>query len=174
MFTVGEVSKKYHLSRSTLLYYERIGLLMASGRSASNYRLYSNADIERMEKILVYKNAGLSILSISEIIDAPANISADFLEKKLEDLNFKVSQIREQQHFIINLLDKESLLRTSRTMSKLQWVNILRASGLTDDDMKKWHVEFEKSLPEMHTDFLQSLGIDFDEVMKIKKWSQDN
>ena len=171
MFTVGELAKKYQLSRSTLLYYERIKLLIPNGRSDANYRLYNDADIEKMEKILIYKNAGLSILSISEIIDSPAPDAAKLLEKKLESLNFKMNQIRQQQQFIVSLLGKGSLIRSTRTMSKTQWVDILRASGMNDDDMHQWHIEFERSLPEMHTDFLESLGLGSEEIEKIKIWS---
>ncbi|MFC1747364.1 MerR family DNA-binding transcriptional regulator [Pseudomonadota bacterium] len=38
MHTIGEVSKRFSISRSTLLYYDAIGLLSPSGRSNANYR----------------------------------------------------------------------------------------------------------------------------------------
>ncbi|WP_241087474.1 MerR family DNA-binding transcriptional regulator [Candidatus Vondammii sp. HM_W22] len=41
MFIIGQVAKEYSLSRSTRLYYDSIGILTPSGRSTSNYRLYS-------------------------------------------------------------------------------------------------------------------------------------
>ena len=40
MHTAGKLARRYALSRSTLLYYHRIGLLVPSGRSAANYRVY--------------------------------------------------------------------------------------------------------------------------------------
>ena len=51
MYTVGQLAKLFGLSRSTLLYYDEIGLLSPSARSASNYRLYSEADIRRVRII---------------------------------------------------------------------------------------------------------------------------
>lgn len=170
MFTVGEMAKRFQLARSTLLYYERIGLLIPSGRSSANYRLYNDADVEKMTKVSVFKNAGLSIKAILDLIEASATDATTLLENKLVDLNQKMSQIRQQQQFIIGLLGKKSLVRSVKTMNKNQWVEILRASGMNDDDMKQWHIEFERSLPEVHTDFLQSLGIPENEIRKIKGW----
>jgi len=39
MFLITELARKHGLSRSTLLYYDRIGLLTPSGRSEAGYRL---------------------------------------------------------------------------------------------------------------------------------------
>ena len=57
-------------------------------------------------------------------------------------------------------------------MNKNQWVNILKASGMDEKAMRKWHVQFEKNLPEAHTDFLESLGINPEEIKAIKQWSK--
>ena len=42
--TVGRLARAFGLSRSTLLYYDSIGLLRPTGRSPANYRLYTRAD----------------------------------------------------------------------------------------------------------------------------------
>ena len=60
-------------------------------------------------------------------------------------------------------------------MTKETWISILRASGLDDDGMRNWHVEFEKASPEAHQDFLESIGIEAEEIELIRGWSkQDN
>jgi hypothetical protein len=38
--------------------------------------------------------------------------------------------------------------------------------------MKNWHIEFERTSPEAHQDFLESLGIEKDEVAAIRDWSR--
>jgi hypothetical protein len=41
--------------------------------------------------------------------------------------------------------------------------------------MENWHVEFERTSPEAHQDFLESIGIAPDEIDLIREWSrQDN
>jgi len=57
-------------------------------------------------------------------------------------------------------------------MNKETWVSILRASGLDEAGMRNWHIEFEKTSPEAHQDFLESIGIEKDEIELIRQWSR--
>ena len=171
MYTIGQLVKRFELSRSTWLYYDKIGLLHPSARSAANYRLYTNSDLQRMTQISLYKEAGLSLEVIAQILDEQGNQPTAILEQRLNQLNTEISQLRQQQQLIVKLLGKESLLRTSRVMDKAQWVAILKASGMDEQAMKQWHIEFEKGLPEAHQDFLESLGIGAAEISKIRGWA---
>jgi hypothetical protein len=58
-------------------------------------------------------------------------------------------------------------------MSKKSWVSLLRATGLNDEDMERWHIEFEKTSPEAHQDFLESLGIKEAEIKSIRKQARN-
>lgn len=172
MFTINQVGKKYGLSRSTLLYYDKIDLLVPSARSEANYRLYSEDDLLRMEKISTYREAGLSLESIAEVLESDTSDSTEILEQRLLNLNQEISKLREQQQVVVRLLGSESMVRSCKTMNKDQWTNILKASGMNDDDMHRWHIEFESNLPEVHSDFLQSLGFGADDIKRIKVWSK--
>ncbi|ESP94750.1 MerR family transcriptional regulator [Pseudoalteromonas luteoviolacea] len=172
MYTVNQLGKMYDLSRSTLLYYDKIGLLKPSARSEANYRLYSNNDLKKMEKIATYREAGLSLESIADILNSDDTNSTTILEQRLHNLNSEISELRKQQQLVVELLGKDSLVRTTKIMNKEQWVNILRSSGMDEDDMHRWHREFERDLPEVHQDFLESLGCSPEEVSSIRKWSQ--
>lgn len=172
MYTIGQLVKEFKISRSTLLYYDKINLLKPSGRSPANYRLYTQDDFNRMAQISTYKNAGISLDSIAEILNSQGNQSAQVLEQRLDSLNAEMSCIRKQQQLIVQLLEKDSLLRTSKVINKQQWVKILKASGMDENAMRQWHIEFERNLPEAHSDFLESLGISAAEINIIKAWSQ--
>ncbi len=172
MYTIGELSKRSGLSRSTLLYYDRKGILSPSGRSESNYRLYSDADLSRLNLILNYRETGVSLKQIKQLLDSKTNQSTTILEQRLSTLNSEISQLREQQKIIIKLLENDSPHRKSRTLTKETWVELLRAAGLSDDDMHQWHVEFERNMPEAHQDFLESLGIEPKEIKKIRQQSE--
>ena len=69
---------------------------------------------------------------------------------------------------IINMLEHSQIANQSRTINKQQWVGILRASGMSEGDMMKWHLEFERRNPQAHLDFLESLGISEQEIKKIR------
>jgi hypothetical protein len=48
----------------------------------------------------------------------------------------------------------------------------MRASGLTEDDMRRFHAEFERNAPEEHQEFLEFLHIPAEEVEAIREKSR--
>lgn len=50
-----------------------------------------------------------------------------------------------------------------------QWVEIFKETGLSEDDMKKWHQVFEKKHPEGHQSFLEWLGLEKSRIEEIRK-----
>jgi hypothetical protein len=48
----------------------------------------------------------------------------------------------------------------------------MRAAGLTEEDMQKFHQEFEKSAPAEHQEFLEFLRIPADEIVQIRERSR--
>jgi len=172
MFTIGQVAKKYSLSRSTLIYYDRVGVLIPSGRSDSNYRLYSDSDLKKMDRILLFRSAGLSLDSILLLLDKKGDELNLSLEHRLSSINSEIQGLRNQQQVILNILENESSVRGSRVISKEIWVSILKAAGLDEAGMKNWHLEFEKTSPEAHQDFLESIGIEKNEIISIREWSK--
>jgi DNA-binding transcriptional MerR regulator len=171
MYTIGQLSKRFGLSRSTLLYYDSIGLLPASTRSASGYRLYTETALQRMLQVQTYREAGLPLETIQKLLSSSTD-STVVLERHLQDLNAEISRLRQQQQVIIHLLNSPTALQSSRTMSKQRWVEMLRAAGLDEDGMQKWHAEFEQRSPEAHQDFLESLGIEAEEIKSIRQRSK--
>ena len=59
-------------------------------------------------------------------------------------------------------------------VTKDKWVAIMKAAGFSEDDMHRWHAEFEKSAPDEHQEFLEFLHIPQDELTRIREWSRAN
>ena len=57
-------------------------------------------------------------------------------------------------------------------VTKEKWVAIMKAAGFSEDDMRRWHAEFEKSAPSEHQEFLEFLHIPTAEITKIRDWSK--
>lgn len=171
-FSIGRLAKRFGLSRSTLLYYDRIGLLVPPGRSRAGYRIYADSDVQRLEAICRYRKAGLSLDAIRELLDNQAGRAAAILEARLDQLNTEIESLREQQRVIVSLLGDPRKLRASRTLDKDAWVALLRATGLDEEGMYRWHVEFERMAPEAHADFLASLGLPKREITRIRRASR--
>ena len=166
---ISELGRRHDLSRSTLLYYDRIGLLSPSGRSGAGYRQYSEADEARLQNICTYRRAGLALKEIGRILDAPKGRVADTLRRRLEELDGEMDALRGQQRVIAKLLKSGHVPAGPAVMDKATWVSLLAASGFSEDDMNRWHVEFERSSPEEHRRFLRFLGIPENEVREIQR-----
>lgn len=171
MFTVGKLARQFGLSRTTLLYYDEIGLLVPSQRSASNYRLYSERDRTRLANICRFRETGLSLLAIKEILDSSDPDLVQVLETRLDNLNKEINRLRNQQHVIITILKNKKLLKKTRFMDRKRWTDLLQLAGLDERARHKWHHEFEKMSGEAHRDFLEQIGFSNTEIKRLKQWA---
>ena len=62
---------KSRVSVRALHHYDEIGLLVPSGRTAAGYRLYDEADVLRLQQILIGRELGLSLEQIRQSLDDP-------------------------------------------------------------------------------------------------------
>lgn len=68
---IGEVAERTGLTQRTLRYYEEIGLLPPAPRLEGGFRLYSEADVQRLSQIRELKQLlGFSLLEIKEMVEA--------------------------------------------------------------------------------------------------------
>ncbi len=88
-FSIGDVAKLYKISKQTLFYYERLGLLVPQKQS-NGYRVYTVTDCERLEMIISLKKLNLSLQEIQEYFQAPS-------EKRLEHLYSRARSVFEVQ-----------------------------------------------------------------------------
>lgn len=68
---VSEVARLARVSVRTLHHYDEIGLLTPTERTEAGYRLYSTADLERLQEILFYRELGFSLDEIRELMSEP-------------------------------------------------------------------------------------------------------
>jgi DNA-binding transcriptional MerR regulator len=64
---VGAVARLAGVTVRTLHHYDQIGLLSPTGRSEAGYRRYSEADLERLQQILFYRELGFGLDEIREV-----------------------------------------------------------------------------------------------------------
>jgi MerR family transcriptional regulator, thiopeptide resistance regulator len=170
MLTVTRLAKRCGISRSTVLYYESVGVLRASGRSPGNYREYGEQDVERLRQICAYRHAGLSLADIKSVLGASSD-AASVLERRLLELDVEIETLRNHQRSILRLLGHKGL-RRNQMVTKEKWVAIMKGCGFTEPQMHAWHVEFERSAPDEHQEFLEFLHIPADEILRIRDSSK--
>lgn len=67
--TVGVAAELVGVTVRTLHHWDEIGLASPSARNASGYRLYTEPDLERLHRIAVYRETGLGLDAIREVLD---------------------------------------------------------------------------------------------------------
>ncbi len=172
MLTVSQLARRCGLSRSTLLYYESIGLLKPAPRTSANYRRYGQNELERLRQICVYREAGLKLADIRTILDRRESDASAVLKRRLAELNAEIEQLRGHQRAILRLLQSKALERI-QMMTKEKWVSIMRAAGFAEADMHRWHAEFERLAPAEHQEFLEFLRIPVEEIRLIRERSRE-
>lgn len=68
-FTVGDLAKLTGITVRALHHYDEIGLVRPSERTAAGYRLYSDADVERLQQVLLFRELGLPLEEIASAIE---------------------------------------------------------------------------------------------------------
>lgn len=172
MLTVSQLARLCGLSRTTLLYYESIGLLLPACRSGSNYRRYSAEQLERLRTICAYRDAGLRLSDIRQILDEQSNEATTVLKRRLLELDGEIETLREHQEAILRLLQADDGTWRTSAMTKEKWVSIMHAASFTEEDMRRWHKQFEQQAPEEHQQFLEYLQIPTEEIGRIREWSR--
>ena len=84
LHTVGEVATLAGVTVRTLHHYDRIGLLVPSGRSESGYRLYAYGDLERLREIRLLRELGFSLEAIGGLLDVAAHDKRSALKAQRE------------------------------------------------------------------------------------------
>lgn len=111
-YSIKELSVKFNLPASTLRYYEDIGLLEEVVHDERGMRIYNEQHIARLDGILCFKSAGLSIAKILEFYHYESDInlhSDEILEmmkeqeqnilNNIEELTFSLNHIRDKIYY---------------------------------------------------------------------------
>jgi DNA-binding transcriptional MerR regulator len=76
-YRIGEVTERVGLSLRTVRYYEEVGLVIPSDRTAGGFRLYTEDDIERLIMAKELKPLGFSLDEVRTVLDLVATAEED-------------------------------------------------------------------------------------------------
>jgi len=92
----------------TLHHYDEIDLLSPSGRSAAGYRIYEDSDLERLQRILFYRELGFTLDEIATIVDDPRTDALGHLRRQRKLLNERIERLGA----MVDAIDYEMEART--------------------------------------------------------------
>src|SRR5262245_53733475 len=112
--TVGTLAKRTGLTVRTLHHYDEIGLLSPSGRTDAGYRLYSDADVRRLERIVLLRGLGMPLDSIASALKSDGHELLELLERHSSAVDTEIEQMRKAQS---RLTESIAQLRSHRDRS---------------------------------------------------------
>jgi len=92
-YTVQKLGQMAGISTRTLRYYDEIGILKPARINSSGYRIYGEAEVNRLQQILFYKELGVSLEVIKDIVTSPSYDGAQALREHREQLLNKRKQL---------------------------------------------------------------------------------
>ncbi|MBM3554754.1 MAG: MerR family transcriptional regulator [Alphaproteobacteria bacterium] len=144
MDTISGISARVGLSRATLLYYERIGLIRAK-RQKNGYRVYTDRDLQRLRLLRLFQSGGLTLKECGACLDG--RIDRDVLKGRFAALESEIRAKERSRDLLAALLGRGSL--------------------------KSWHEELERVAPDLHRDWLVTQGFSSDEAGRVALLSKD-
>ncbi|MEZ8858385.1 MerR family transcriptional regulator [Vibrio sp. 10N.247.311.51] len=144
MYRISELAELVGLSRSTLLYYGKLGLIEAQ-RTSNGYRSYSERDLQRVKLLQQLQAGGLTLKECQACLDA--KVDRSLLQNRLEQLDEEIAQKQRSRDLLSALLGE---------------------SGL-----QGWHESMDKVAPDAHLDWLIKQGFDEKQALRLKWLSKD-
>ncbi|WP_416306468.1 Zn(2+)-responsive transcriptional regulator [Neptunicella sp. SCSIO 80796] len=108
-YRIGELAKQTDISVETLRYYESKGLISAAQRTESGYRLYSNADVQRLNFVLQAKKVGFSLKEIDQLLNLQVEKDEHTCEEVKQVTGNKIEEIEQKIHDLNHI--KQALQR---------------------------------------------------------------
>jgi MerR family transcriptional regulator, thiopeptide resistance regulator len=106
-WTVGQVAERSGVTVRTLHHYDEIGLLRPSRRSASGYRLYTDADLVRLQHVVVYRRLGFALEEVAVLLDDPGADVAAHLRRQRAAVTSRLDELTELVTAIDRALEAE-------------------------------------------------------------------
>ena len=104
-YTIGELASSTGLTVRTLHHYDRIGLLVATERTQSGYRLYGPKEVQRLYRILALRQLGLALNEIRTALDGDSADLQHLIARQLDEVQRQLKVGRDLERKLRRLLD---------------------------------------------------------------------
>jgi DNA-binding transcriptional MerR regulator len=124
---VGELARHTGLSVRALHWYEEKGLLSPSLRTASGYRLYTAADIARLQQVVSLRQIGLSLEEVGGVLRGAGGSALGVIELQLERLGQEIQRRRDLQR---RLQEVAARLRAAEEISVADLTRLIEVMNM--------------------------------------------
>jgi len=170
-YTVQKLGRLAGISTRTLRYYDEIGILKPARINSSGYRIYGQTEVDRLQQIMLYREMGVNLDTINEIIT-----SATFDETvALEEHHHKLLAQRHEIDLLISNVEKTMEYQKGRIkMDDKEKFNGFKKK-LVEDNEKKYGKEVREKYgeDEVNKSNQKMLNMTQEQYAEFEKLSQE-
>ncbi|OAN11097.1 methyltransferase [Photobacterium jeanii] len=144
MYRISQLAELVGLSRTTLLYYEKIGLIKGQ-RLKNGYRSYSETDLQRLRLMQRLQAGGLTLKECQACLNA--KVEREVLVERLRQLDHEIEQKQQSRQLLAALLGETPLT--------------------------EWHESLDEVAPDAHLNWLMTQGFSEKEALHLRWLSKD-
>ncbi|MDD3766094.1 MAG: MerR family transcriptional regulator [Eubacteriales bacterium] len=169
-YTVQGLGNLAGISTRTLRYYDEIGILKPARLSPSGYRIYGQAEVDRLQQVMFYRELGVDLKTIKKILDSPGYNVVAALEAHRE----KLFAERDRLDLLIENIEKTiSTKKGGQEMSDKEKFEGFK-KNLIDENEKKYGREIREKygseqVEKSNRKVLNMTKEEYDEVKELEK-----
>ena len=93
-YSVGRVAEVAGVTVRTLHHYDEIGLLTPSERTHAGHRRYGDSDLDRLQRILFYRELGFPLEEVAALLDDPDTDPREHLRRQYQVLTERIEKLQ--------------------------------------------------------------------------------
>lgn len=137
-YQVKDVARLVGISVRTLHHYDAIGLLVPRIRTGAGYRIYTDADLLRLQQILIGRELGLSLEEIRQSLDDPRFDRKAALLDQRERLRDRARQAEAMVHAIDLALEALDGTQSEREIDMETLFEGFNSSQYDEEAHERW------------------------------------
>jgi DNA-binding transcriptional MerR regulator len=108
-YSVGQVAGFAKVTERTLHHYDDIGLLVPGERSHAGHRRYSDADLDRLQQILFYRELGFPLEEVAALLDDPEADPRAHLRRRHELLTARIEKLQKMAAAVEHAMEARNM-----------------------------------------------------------------
>ena len=146
---ISELARRCGLARSTLLYYEKLGVIEGV-RAANGYRHYDEADLQRLQMVQALQAGGLSLKQCLACLAGEIDQAA--LRARVEELDIELARMQRARDLLADLAGM---------------------SAHSGEEFKTWQLQLQREAPQAYFDWVMRQGFSEKDRYQLQWLSKD-
>ncbi|KND38377.1 MerR family transcriptional regulator [Streptomyces acidiscabies] len=108
-YSVGQVAEFAGITVRTLHHYDAIGLLPPTDRTSTGHRRYTESDLDRLQRLLFYRELGFPLEEIATLLDDPETDPAQHLRRQRDLLAARITRLQKMAEAVQQALEARTM-----------------------------------------------------------------